>query len=174
MNSTNQSSFSARVLPIRQTGVVLVMALVMLAVLTLIGVASMSSSTLEMKVAGNMQQHNTAFQAAQSRLAFASADDASNPVDYLINIDVTAPDTWPVQTCNAGDGCVNGADWVATADVKYVACGKGFGSSLEAGKGFSYRVFEITATGQTLTGSSRSVQAAAIRYPVKGCGDETL
>ena len=141
MNSTNQSSFSARVLPIRQTGVVLVMALVMLAVLTLIGVASMSSSTLEMKVAGNMQQHNTAFQAAQSRLAFAGADDASNPVNYLVSIDVTAdPSTWPVQTCNAGDGCIDGADWVATADVKYVTCGKGFGNSLEAGKGFSFRV----------------------------------
>ena len=178
MKSTNQSSFSTRVLPVRQTGVVLVMALVMLAVLTLIGVASMSSSTLEMKVAGNMQQHNTAFQAAQSRLAFAAADDPANPVDFLIAIDVQAdPSTWPVQTCNLANGpgkpsCVNGADWVATADVKYVACGKGFGSSLEAGKGFSYRVFEITATGETLTGSSRSVQAAGIRYPVKGCGDE--
>lgn len=183
MKSTNQSSFSIRVLPIRQTGVVLVMALVMLAVLTLIGVASMSSSTLEMKVAGNMQQHNTAFQAAQSRLAFAAADDPANPVDFLIAIDVNNP-PWPVQTCNLSNGldadglakpsCVDGADWVATADVKYMTCGKGFGSSLEAGKGFSYRVFEIIATGETLTGSSRSVQAAGIRYPVKGCGDEML
>jgi len=156
------------------------MALVMLAVLTLIGVASMSSSTLEMKVDGKRQQHNKAFQAAQSRLACAAADDPANPIDFLIAIDIQAdPSTWTVQTCNLSNGsdkpsCVDGADWVATADVKYVTCGKGFGSSLEAGKGFSYRVFEITATGQTLTGSSRSVQAAAIRYPVKGCGDETL
>lgn len=159
----------------RQSGVVLVMALVMLAVLTLIGVTSMSGSTLEMKVASNMQQHNVAFQAAQSRLAFAGADDPSNPIDYLLAIDVAAdPSTWPVQDCNADDGCVNGADWVATAEVKYVTCGKGYGSSLEAGKGFSYRIFEIQATGETTTGSSRSVQAAAMRYPVKGCGDEML
>ena len=160
-------------MPKNQSGVVLVMALVMLAVLTLIGVSSMSSSTLEMKVSGNMQQHNVAFQAAQSRLAFAGADDEANPVNYLIAIDVNNP-PWPVQTCNADDGCINGADWVATADVKYVTCGKGFGSSLEAGKGFSFRIFEIIATGETLTGSSRSVQAAGLRYPVKGCGDEML
>lgn len=180
MKSANQSLILIRVLPIRQTGVVLVMALVMLAVLTLIGVASMSSSTLEMKVAGNMQQHNIAFQAAQSRLAFASSDDPANPIDYLIPVDLQAdPSTWPVQTCNLTNGtgkppCVNGADWAATAEIKYLDCGKGFGSSLEAGKGFSFRVFEITATGETLTGSSRSVQSAALRYPVKGCGDEML
>lgn len=161
--------------PQRQSGVVLVMALVMLTVLTLIGVSSMSSSTLEMKVASNMQQHNVAFQAAQARLAFASADDVSNPINYLIAIpDLNDPTTWPVQTCNASDGCVDGADWVAAAEVNYTGCGKGFGSSLEAGKGFSSRTFEIKATGETTTGSARSVQISAIRYPVKGCGDEML
>ncbi len=156
----------------KQSGVVLVMSLVMLAVLTLIGVSSMSSSTLEMKVASNMQQHNVAFQAAQARLAFASADDTSNPIDYLIAIpDLNNP---PVQTCDVGDGCVNGDDWSATATISYIDCAKGTGSSLEAGKGFSYRMFEIVARGQTTTGSSTSVQASAIRYPVKGCGDEML
>lgn len=161
--------------PEKQSGLVLVMALVMLAVLTLIGVSSMSGSTLEMKVASNMQQHTVAFQAAQSRLAFAGADDPANPIDYLLPIDVKAdPSTWPVQTCNVEQGCANGTDWVATADVRYLTCGKGFGSSLEAGKGFSYRIFEIKATGETATGSSRSVQASAMRYPVKGCGDEML
>ncbi|MCK5263286.1 MAG: pilus assembly protein PilX, partial [Gammaproteobacteria bacterium] len=61
MNKTNQSLRVKKLsAPGRQAGVVLVMALVMLMVLTLIGVSSMSSSTLEMKVATNMQQHNTA------------------------------------------------------------------------------------------------------------------
>ena len=159
-------------MPNKQSGVVLVMALVMLTVLTLIGISSMSGATLEMKVASNMQQHNIAFQAAQSRLAFAEADDDSNPVDYLIAVpDLDNP---PVQTCNAADGCVDGTDWMATADIIYTDCGKGAGSSLESGKGFSYRTFEVIATGQTVTGSSRSVQASAIKYPVKGCGDEML
>ena len=162
----------------KQSGVVLVMALVMLTLLTLIGVSSMSSATLEMRVAGNMQQHNIAFQAAQSRLAFAGSDDAANPIDYLI-----APDpvtgVIPTQTCDPDD-CPDAKDaggvklWAATATVEYVDCGKGLGSSLEAGKGFSYRIFEIKATGQTVTGSAKSVQASATRYPVKGCGDEML
>lgn len=178
----NQLPLSIK-LPTKQTGVVLVMSLVMLAVLTLIGVSSMSSSTLEMKVAGNMQQHAVAFQAAQSRLAFAASEDpgdpsdgiSANPINYLVAIDVQAdPSTWPVQTCNASDGCVNGDGWVATAEVSYLNCGKGLGSSLESGKGFSYRIFEIVATGETSTGSSRSVQASALRFPVKGCGDEML
>ena len=156
--------------PAKQTGVVLVMSLVMLTVLTLIGVTSMTSATLEMKISNNMQQHNVAFQAAQSRLAFAGADDSSNPINYLIAIpDLLNP---PVQTCNAGDGCPGGANWVAAAEVKYLDCFKGFGNSLEVGKGFSYRLFEIQATGETASGSSRSVQASAIRYPVKGCGDD--
>ena len=160
----------------RQSGVVLVMALVMLTVLTLIGVTSMSSSTLEMKVAGNMQERNIAFQAAQSRLAFAgSVDDDSNPINYLIAVDVQAdPSTWPVQTCDPADGCLDGSNWMAKARVNYKSCAKGTGSSLEAGKGFSYRTFEIQATGETVTGSSRSVQVGAMLYPVKGCGDEML
>ena len=174
MSVTNQSvQMKVSSMPQKQAGVVLVMALVMLTVLTLIGVSTMSRSTLEMKVAGNMQQHNVAFQAAQSRLAFAGSKDSSNPINYLIAI--PDPNNPPVQTCDPADGCVDGADyWVATATVNFIDCGKGFGSSLESGKGFSYRTFEIEATGETLTGSSRSIQTSAIRYPVKGCGEDDL
>ncbi len=156
--------------PKKQAGLVLVLALVMLTVLTLIGVSAMSRSTLEMKVAGNMQQHNVAFQAAQSRLAFAGSNHPANPIDYLLAMPESPP--YPEQTCNPADGCIDGADWKAAAVVKFVDCRKGIGSSLESGKGFSYRTFEITATGETLTGSSRSVQTSATRYPVKGCGDD--
>ena len=61
-----------------QQGAVLVMALVMLTVLTLIGVSSMSSSTLELKVAGNTQQHDIAFQAAQTVIDIAASEDPMN------------------------------------------------------------------------------------------------
>ncbi len=155
-------------MPADQKGAVLVLALVMLTVLTLIGVSSMSSSSLELKVASNAQQHNIAFQGTQSRVAFASVNDPVNPINFLI------ADTTIVQTCNPADGCPNGGDWVATADVNYIDCSKGYGSSLEAGKGFSYRIFEVVATGETTTLSSRSTQVGAVRYPVKGCGDEIL
>ena len=180
MSNNNQvSQMGMSSIQKRQSGVVLVMALVMLTLLTLIGVSSMNSSTLEMRVASNMQQHNIAFQAAQSRLAFAGTDDVANPVDYLI---APIAGVIPDQTCNPGppDNCPDAEDalgeklWLATATVEYIDCGKGLGSSLESGKGFSYRIFEIKASGETVTGSAKSVQASAIRYPVKGCGDEML
>lgn len=167
------ASFFGR--PGAQQGAVLVLALVMLTVLTLIGVQSMSSSSLELKVAANAQQHNIAFQAAQSRLAFASKADTANPIVFLIAI--PDPNNPPVQFCNA-PACPSGGSgstaWVATAQVDYLDCAKGLGSSLEAGKGFSYRMFEITAIGETSTLSARSTQVGAVRYPVKDCGDETL
>ena len=161
--------------PVKQAGMALVMALVMLIALTLIGISSMNSSTTEMKVSSNMKHRNVSFQGAQARLAFAGKQDVLNPINFLIAIpDLTDPNTWPVQTCNVGDGCVNGDGWTATAEVNYVGCDKGAGSSLEAGKGFSYRTFEIKAAGFTESSSSRSVQVSAVLYPVKGCGDEML
>lgn len=152
----------------KQRGAVLILALVMLTVLTLIGVSSMSRSSLELKVASNAQQHNIAFQAAQSRLAFIAKDDSINPINYLI------ADTTIVQTCNLVNNCPSGNGWVATANVVYLDCGKGSGSSLESGKGFSYRIFEITVTGETDTLSARSTQVGAVRYPVKSCRGDTL
>lgn len=52
----------------RERGVVLVMAMVFLLILTLIGVTTMSTTVLEEKMAGNMQDKNTAFQSAESAL----------------------------------------------------------------------------------------------------------
>ena len=90
MKSATNQLYRVQILsvPKRQVGMVLVMALVMLTVLTLIGVTSMSTATLEMKVAGNMQQRNTAFQAAQSRLAFAGSQD---PLRELVQRPLMGP-----------------------------------------------------------------------------------
>lgn len=58
-------------LPDRQQGFVLVMALVFLALLTIIGVTAMSTTSLEEKMAGNMKDRNLAFQAAETALLAA-------------------------------------------------------------------------------------------------------
>ena len=52
----------------RERGVALVMAMAFLLILTLIGVTTMSTTVLEEKMAGNMQDKNTAFQATESAL----------------------------------------------------------------------------------------------------------
>jgi type IV pilus assembly protein PilX len=56
-----------------QSGVVLVVALIMLLLLALIGTAGMQSTSLEEKMAGNMRDKNLAFQAAESALSEAEA-----------------------------------------------------------------------------------------------------
>ncbi len=54
--------------PTQQNGAVLVFCLVFLLVLTMMGVASMESSVLEERMAGNLQDYNAAFQAAEASL----------------------------------------------------------------------------------------------------------
>ncbi len=54
-----------------QSGVVLVVSLIMLLLLTLIGLSGMQSTILEEKMAGNMRDRNMAFQAAEAALTDA-------------------------------------------------------------------------------------------------------
>ncbi|MDO8273291.1 MAG: PilX N-terminal domain-containing pilus assembly protein [Gammaproteobacteria bacterium] len=56
-----------------QRGAILIFCLVFLLVLTTMGVASMESTVLEERMAGNMQDHNAAFQAAESSLQSAES-----------------------------------------------------------------------------------------------------
>jgi type IV pilus assembly protein PilX len=55
----------------KQTGTVLIIALVMLVVLTLIGLSAMQSSTIEEIMAGNIKDCNQGFQAAESAISDA-------------------------------------------------------------------------------------------------------
>ncbi|MDP3330644.1 MAG: PilX N-terminal domain-containing pilus assembly protein [Methylococcaceae bacterium] len=64
--------------PTHQTGAVLIVSLIMLLLLTLIGVTSMQTTSLEEKMAGNMRDKDLAFQAAESALTVAEA--TLNPV----------------------------------------------------------------------------------------------
>lgn len=59
--------------PQHQSGAVLVVSLIMLLLLTIIGVTSMQTTSLEEKMAGNMRDKNLAFQAAESALKAAEA-----------------------------------------------------------------------------------------------------
>ena len=157
----------------RQNGAVLVVALVLLTVLTLIGVASMQSSSLELRAASNAQQYNIAFEAALSRIDFATSEDDNNPLNFLIAVqDVSDPGTWPTQTCNAADGCADdaGGDWTATAELTFNGtCTPGTGYSLEDGRAVYFRHFNLSVDAQAFGGSARSVQVQGVRHPSAGC-----
>jgi len=57
----------------RQGGAILITALMILLLLTIFGLSSMGTNILEEKMAGNMRDRNTAFQAAESALRAAEA-----------------------------------------------------------------------------------------------------
>ena len=148
-----------------QQGAVLVMALVMLTVLTLVGVSSMSSSTLELKVAGNTQQHDTAFQAAQTLIDIAASEDPMNTNNYQVfKIDPMQPGYEQIINYATVDG-----EATAQAATIWVGCKKNIGSSLEEGKAPASNFFNVRATGQTITGSASSVQVQGLRFPAAAC-----
>ena len=157
----------------KQNGAVLVVALVLLTVLTLIGVASMQASSLELRAASNAQQYNVAFEAALSRIEFGISEDDNNPLNFQVAIpDIDDPSTWPVQTCNAADGCADdpAGDWVATAELTFAGrCDKDIGYSLEDGRGIYFSHFNLTVDAQAYGGAARSVQVQGARFPVAGC-----
>lgn len=75
----------------KQQGAVLLVALIMLLLLTILGAAAMRDTNLQERMAGNMRDHNLAFQAAEAALRFAEQevktdyanliDDSQYPID---------------------------------------------------------------------------------------------
>lgn len=73
---------SLRQLPQKQSGAVLVVALVVLIALTLIGVVSLQSTTMEERMAGNLRDLNLALQSTESTLR-----EAEVTIEGLANTD---------------------------------------------------------------------------------------
>jgi hypothetical protein len=58
---------------------------------------------------------------------------------------------------------------VVAGSATYTGCSVGVGSSLQAGKGFSFNFFNIDAVGLNKTSTSSSIQAQGIRFPAAAC-----
>ena len=106
----------------KQRGVVLVMVLVLLAVLTLIGVSSMNSSSMELKATANARQHQAAFHVAQSVIEFAVSAGGEALIDFQTN----DPDL--TQTINGDDFSVTGGSDFSASAV-FSGCGVAAGNS---------------------------------------------
>ena len=144
-----------------QQGFVLVLVLVMLAVLTLIGVSSMNSSSMELKAVGNAKQHSIAFNVVQSVIEYAVSSD---PV-VVAALDFQTNDVNDTSTVSAT--VANGTSLSAT--VQFSGCGVAPGSSLQPDKGFSYNFFDITASGTNAAGTASSTQVQGVRFPAASC-----
>lgn len=80
----------------RQRGAALVVGLILLLVLTILAVSGMNTSTLELTMAGNVQYHQNAFQAAETGIdiaiesrSFSTATPNVLPVTALTASDTT-------------------------------------------------------------------------------------
>jgi len=151
----------------RQGGFVLILALVMLGVLTLIGISSMNSSSIELKATANAQQHQIAFNAAQALIEYS----VSQPVVSAKIIDYQQNDpAADAQVITPTASTLNLNDIKSlTATTRLVGCTVAVGSSLEEGKGFVYSYFAIDSVATNKTGTATSIQTQAVRYPAAGC-----
>lgn len=101
--------------PIRQHGIALVVALILLVVATLTGMAGIRSATLQEKMSGNMYDRALAMQAAEAALRAAEALIAANPGIVPGSIDCRTANcpVIPLNTFTPGDS----TNWLnATGD----------------------------------------------------------
>lgn len=119
-----------------QRGTALIMSLVILLILTILGVTAMGTATLEERMAGNTQETNKAFQAAESGLN--QAMDTAGSLD--LNIATTNDFTY---------SATNASATVTTAFVEFTRPkrGSGHGSNVEAAN------FDQNSSGSTGAGA---------------------
>lgn len=133
----------------RQSGVVLVISLIMLLALTLIGVTSSSVTGLETKMAANSKDKNLAFQAAEAALRAAEASLILSSKDFtgariassidanqgaaglysLLNNDELADKAPTLKTPQPLTAYYSSVDWKATSNPKYIRYDNGGGAT---------------------------------------------
>ncbi|MFN2309885.1 MAG: PilX N-terminal domain-containing pilus assembly protein [Gammaproteobacteria bacterium] len=105
--------------PARQRGAVLIISLIFLLLMTLIGVTSMQSTTLQERMAGNTRDRNLAFQAAEAGLREGEAwlgTPANRATADVANI-LANPEAWD----GTGEhGTANGHGALADPPAFYV------------------------------------------------------
>ena len=160
--------------PARQQGVSLIIALVMLIVLTLIGVSSMNTAIVELKMAGSMQQQGIALNRADELLRigeqdvedivanaaafdFAAADDGyyvtADGID-VYDVDWSGQGLTAIDGTNAGESYITeylGAKPIPGESVKIATDGRIVGGAVHT--------FRITARSETGKSARRLVQS---------------
>jgi Tfp pilus assembly protein PilX len=133
-----------------QRGTALVVALIMLMILTMLGIAAMGTTTLEEKMASNMQEGTRAFQAAESGLAKAASTTGT------LDLNATTTNSFSI---DSGKG---GSAEVKTTFLQYSKPKRGTGNSTN----WQVANFDQISTGSSGTG--RSVVHQGIGQMVPG------
>ena len=99
----------------RQGGAILITALMILLLLTIFGLSSMDTNILEEKMAGNMRDRNTAFQAAESALRAA---ERWLSTQTTLDISNTGP-IWDVKSPGLDPDPTNDVPWWNEVDAAW-------------------------------------------------------
>ena len=150
----------------KQNGAALVTALVLLTIMTMLAMTSMSTNTLEEKMAANAQEMNRAFQAAEMglRLAMNNADafDYTNTVSDSGTPFDDSDDVYDFQTTETALLTAYNAEATYRAwfreETNTIARG---GPGWDVGK--VYFFFDLESTGSTQSATSTTVRAGAFQ-----------
>ncbi len=150
-----------------QRGAALVTALILLTVLTLLALTSMSTTSLEEKMAANTQEVNRAFQAAESGLRLAFSDDSAfNTTNALDDNGTPFNPADDIYDFNGQDVDIG----TYSADTEYGAYfqqktipkrGSGWDTSM------AFYHFDLVSRGDTETGISTTLHAGAYQVGKK-------
>jgi len=147
--------------PARQRGAALFTALILLVIMTLLGMSSMTATTMEERMAANLQEGIRSYQAALTGLTMALHDDKAFETANTKETDGTANDSYPTQENDTVGGTgANAYDASTTYNSVYRQAtrpprGSGWDSS------YAYYHFSVTARGNTASGSTATVHAGA-------------
>jgi type IV pilus assembly protein PilX len=133
----------------RQHGAALITALVLLVILTMLGLSSMTTNTMEERMSANAQEKNRAFQAAEAGIEIAMTNADSFNINNTISNPLTGTDS-------------NFGSYGAT--VTYAA---GFRQETPPRRGSgwdtSYALyhFDVSSTADTASGSTKTIHAGS-------------
>ncbi len=137
--------------PAKQKGAVLIMSMLMLLIMTLIGITTMNTATLEEKMSANSMNNNISLQASESAVDAALAD--TNNLVLALNSSTAVS-----ITTNLG---ATGVTSVAT--IKYIGATIAPGFSFGNNQGtFSTYQFEAEGTGTIPAANAKSITVQGI------------
>jgi type IV pilus assembly protein PilX len=136
----------------------LLVSLVFLLLLTLIGLSSMQSATLQEKMAGSVSLRNLSFQSAEAalRVGESEVELKTYSLSLCSNVIKCAPPAEALLITAAGVNPTSGVAWIASGSGFYGVQNIGAtGAAVNMKDGASVTLYRVTAVG--IAGNSRSV-----------------
>jgi len=143
----------------QQRGAVLITALIMLVILTLLGLSSISTTTMEERMAANTQEITRAFNAASTGIAQVFNDEDAFDTTNTLVTDGTADDPYNKSASVGASGTYSYAATTEFNSVYRQMTVPPRGSGWDATYGFYH--FDLSATGSTNTGATTTIHAGA-------------